>query len=306
MPMLHVQPRDALARAARDREMHQPPMFPGRQVAAHTWTQCVNYYERYLGGYAKKTGHLELAGHGAYTLMLDTYYSTERPLPADYASLYRICRAIAKSEQEVVRKVADEFFPAGADGLRHNERADAEIAKAQKRIDAAKVNGKGGGRPPKINPPDNPPGYVPDNPPGAETETQQEPGGPHMVKPPDPRPHALTQKVQSEVGLTPDPGPKASNGRAENDAAKRVLECLNRNAGRKYEPVDANLKPILARMHEGYGERDLCAIATVKSRQWKGNEKMEPYIRPKTLFNATNAANYRAELPANKLEATEK
>ena len=56
-------------------------------------------------------------------------------------------------------------------------------------------------------------------------------------------------------------------------------------------------------IQEGYTERDLCAIAAVKARQWKGNEKMEPYIRPKTLFNATNAANYRAELPANKIEA---
>jgi uncharacterized protein YdaU (DUF1376 family) len=142
----------------------------------------MNYYERYLGGYAKKTGHLELAGHGAYTLMLDTYYSTEKPLPADYAALYRICRAIEKAEQGTVRKVADEFFPVGSDGLRHNERADAEIAKAQKRISTARANGaKAAGH--SGGDPDSDPGGGPKSTPSGP------PSGPHMVKPPDPMHH---------------------------------------------------------------------------------------------------------------------
>lgn len=115
----------------------------------------MNYYERYCGDYARDTAHLELGDHGAYTLMLDTYYSTEKPLPAAYEPLYRICRAMSKLEQASVRKVADEFFPVGADGLRHNKRADADIADAQPRIAAARANGGKGGRPrkkPKTNP----------------------------------------------------------------------------------------------------------------------------------------------------------
>jgi uncharacterized protein YdaU (DUF1376 family) len=107
----------------------------------------VNYYERYCGDYARDTGHLSLQEHGAYTVMLDTYYATETPLPADYKALYRICRAMGAKEQEAVRTVADQFFPLAADGFRHNAKADKLIAEARPRIDAARENGKKGGRP---------------------------------------------------------------------------------------------------------------------------------------------------------------
>jgi len=107
----------------------------------------VNYYERYCGDYGRDTAHLSLAEHGAYTLMLDAYYSMERAFSADYAPLYRICRAMTKLEQAAVKSVADEFFPVGDDGLRHNSRADRDITKALKRINARRANGSKGGRP---------------------------------------------------------------------------------------------------------------------------------------------------------------
>jgi len=107
----------------------------------------VNFYQRFLGDYMRDTMHLSMVEHGAYTLLLDTYYATEKPLPADYDALYRICRAMSKAEREVVKKVADEFFKIGSDGLRHNRRADEEIASAKPKIKAAQENGKKGGRP---------------------------------------------------------------------------------------------------------------------------------------------------------------
>src|SRR6185436_7768871 len=95
----------------------------------------------------RDTMHLSLAEHGAYSLMLDTYYATERPLPQEYDSLYRICRAMSRAEQEAVRSVAEQFFKVSDDGLRHNNRADEEIAQAIPKIKAAQENGKRGGRP---------------------------------------------------------------------------------------------------------------------------------------------------------------
>lgn len=109
----------------------------------------MNYYRRYMGDYAKKTASLSLAEHGAYSLLLDECYSTERPLPGDHESLFRLCRAMTKVEQEAVRRVADRFFPVGADGQRRNPRADEELAIAQPAITAAKTNGVKGGRPRK-------------------------------------------------------------------------------------------------------------------------------------------------------------
>jgi uncharacterized protein YdaU (DUF1376 family) len=108
----------------------------------------MNYYERYCGDYQRDTAHLSLAEHGAYTMLLDTYFSVEKALPSDLPSLYRVCRAMTRLEQQAVKSVAEQFFPVSAvDGFRHNQRADREIAKARPKIEAARANGRKGGRP---------------------------------------------------------------------------------------------------------------------------------------------------------------
>jgi uncharacterized protein YdaU (DUF1376 family) len=128
----------------------------------------VNYYQRYCGDYAKKTARLTLIQHGAYTLLLDEYYSTEQPLPADLGELNRICRAMTKAEQEAVKFVAEKFFQVAADGMRHNQRADEMIEAARPAMEASRSNGKKGGRPRK-------------NPSGSDLgnlkETQEKPSG---------------------------------------------------------------------------------------------------------------------------------
>lgn len=121
----------------------------------------MNYYERHLGDYAKDTGHLSILEHGVYTLLLDRYYSTEAPIPAD--QVYRLARARSDDEKNAVDVVLTEFFEL-VDGAWRNTRADEEIIKAAVRIDAAKANGSKGGRPKK-------------NPMGSENETQQKPTG---------------------------------------------------------------------------------------------------------------------------------
>ncbi|MDE2468616.1 MAG: YdaU family protein [Bradyrhizobium sp.] len=117
----------------------------------------MNYYERHLGDYARDAGHLPMIEHGAYTVLLDRYYSTEQPIAADQA--YRIARASSKTERAAVDAVLRDFFVL-QDGSWHNRRADAEIAKAQTKIKAARENGKRGGRPK-----------------GNQDETQQKPTG---------------------------------------------------------------------------------------------------------------------------------
>lgn len=91
----------------------------------------MNWYPRYFGDYMKKTSHLSLAEHGAYVVLLDHYYGTEQPLQADVTALIRVCRAFDQAEQKAVESVCNQFFPIGLDGLRHNKRADAEIAKGR-------------------------------------------------------------------------------------------------------------------------------------------------------------------------------
>lgn len=147
----------------------------------------MNFYPRFPGDYAKKTARLSLAEHGAYTLLLDEVYSTEEALPADADELCRICRALTKEERAAVIKVAEKFFPVGSDGLRHNERAEEEIAQARPKIDAAKANGKKGGRPKKQTQ-QKPTGFSesnqPGNPPNNPVETQSQ-SSPHPHPEPD-------------------------------------------------------------------------------------------------------------------------
>lgn len=87
----------------------------------------MNYYERHLGDYAKDAGHLSLVEHGAYTLLLDRYYSTEAAIPK--ADIYRVCRAVTKAEKDAVQTVLREFFHLHGEVYRHN-RCEEEIARA--------------------------------------------------------------------------------------------------------------------------------------------------------------------------------
>ena len=153
----------------------------------------MNYFEFYVGDYARDTRHCSLAEHGAFLMLLSAYYATEKPLPADYVALYRICSAMAPEEQAAVRSVADAFFPVAADGLRHNARADIEIPKALARIEKARTNGKRGGRPPK-EPSGNPAGFDPVNRNGTQPLTEPLTG----IEPAGKAPHTPYTKQEQE------------------------------------------------------------------------------------------------------------
>lgn len=76
-----------------------------------------------------------------------------------------------------------------------------------------------------------------------------------------------------------------------------VLSYLNRVTGRNYRPVPATIKPIIARLKEGFTLGDCMDVIDVKNAQWGKDPKMQGYLRPKTLFGAENFANYHGEIP---------
>ena len=176
----------------------------------------MNYFELYPGDYRRDTARLSLAEHGAYLLLMADYYASEQPLPADLPALYRIVGAQGAAEQRAVRSVADQYFPVAEDGLRHNARADREIAKAQKRIHAARQNGAKGGRKtePKRNPPANPLG----TPAGTQWGGQQ---GTHSGEALQ-TPHAIHQVPSDTSSSSGD----SSNARARTDDDEADLAGL--------------------------------------------------------------------------------
>lgn len=98
-------------------------------------------------------------------------------------------------------------------------------------------------------------------------------------------------------GSAPDVDPpKARNGHHYLASARSVLQFLNEKTGRRYQPVDANLRLIVARFREGTTEQQLRQVVAKKCREWTGNEKMETYLRPATLFNREKCAQYVGEL----------
>lgn len=86
----------------------------------------MNYYPFHIGDYVSATRHLTWAEDAAYRRLLDTYYTTEKPLPADLRAVCRLVLANTDEQREAVRVVLDEFFELTDFGW-INTRADAEI-----------------------------------------------------------------------------------------------------------------------------------------------------------------------------------
>lgn len=92
----------------------------------------MKFYQHWIGDYQKATRRLSMLEHGAYRLLLDEYYSTETPLPANAMQLHRICMAFAYEEQEAVHSVLDKFFTLTDEGYIH-DRVEDEIEKSHKK-----------------------------------------------------------------------------------------------------------------------------------------------------------------------------
>lgn len=139
----------------------------------------MNFYKRYVGDYARDTAHLSLIEHGAYNVILDTYYATGKPMPADKTEVYRIAKAITAAERKAVDRVLDMFFPVNGDGTRHNRRADKEIEKWEVIAEHNRSVGGKGGRPRKTrdhNPDDNPDANPSGNPEETRRVSKTKPG----------------------------------------------------------------------------------------------------------------------------------
>jgi uncharacterized protein YdaU (DUF1376 family) len=106
----------------------------------------VNYFELHIVDYQRKTAHLTLAEHGAYSLMLQTFYATERPLPADRKVLHRLLRADSSMERQAIDSIVAQFWIQTDEGLT-NKRAQEVLQKYNRWVSQQKANGSKGGRP---------------------------------------------------------------------------------------------------------------------------------------------------------------
>ncbi len=88
--------------------------------------------------------------------------------------------------------------------------------------------------------------------------------------------------------------PHADNG---SDPARSLLDFLNKKTGRNYRPVATTLGLIRSRLRSGATPDQMRAVIAVKCREWRDGE-LAIYLRPSTLFRASNFESYLGQLPA--------
>lgn len=181
----------------------------------------MNWYKRYLGDYMSKTAHLSLMEQGAYNVLLDHCYSTEKSLPADHEHCYRIARAFTKDERAAVDTVLQQFFRLTEDGY-INGRVKKELGKASEQAEINKANGKRGGRPRKSEEEPN------ENPSGFEEETDTK-GTTRLPDYQTPDTKTSTPPDTKDAGTMPAP---KSNGKAKTtDLWEAYSEAYQRRYG---------------------------------------------------------------------------
>lgn len=110
-------------------------------------------------------------------------------------------------------------------------------------------------------------------------------------------PDLVKQKRTTPDKQNTTPSSSTSSSSSENTAAARgILDYLNQATGKAYRPVRANIDLIAARLKEGATVEDCHAVVNAKVADWKDDATWSGYLRPATLFNAKNFANYVGQL----------
>jgi len=116
----------------------------------------MHYYKFVINEWALHTSHLQPAEESVYFRLLNHYYDSEKPIPAETESVIRRLRLTGC--ESIVTLILQEFFVLQEDGW-HNKRCDEEIAKYHAKAEVNRKIGKLGGRPKKSE------SVISDNPP---------------------------------------------------------------------------------------------------------------------------------------------
>lgn len=249
----------------------------------------MNYYPHHIGDFNSATRHLTRVERSLYRDLIELYYDTEQPLPADdFDRLARRVIAINDEEKEALQFVLDEFFVLDGDLYRH-ARCDEEIAKYQAQLDAKSRAGKASAksRQAKKRALKTAKRTEDERISNIDTSTNEQEMNTCSTH------EQLTKNQEPRTNITTL---SSKPDRVSKKDAVEVLDYLNSKAGRSYRHVDTNLKMIAARLQDGVTVEDCKAVINAKVSQWGVDEKMSEYLRPATLFNRTNFEQYLGQL----------
>lgn len=86
------------------------------------------------------------------------------------------------------------------------------------------------------------------------------------------------------------------SGKPDAAEAKEILDHLNTATGSSYRHVESNLKLVRDRLKSGATLEQCKAVIDAKVGQWGNDPKMAEYLRPTTLFRASNFEQYLGQL----------
>lgn len=117
---------------------------------------------------------------------------------------------------------------------------------------------------------------------GGQAESKQE-----LKQKPTPYPYpSLSPKSKNKRPLS---------GSDKPDPADEILTYLNSKTGNKYRPEKSNLALIQARLASATVEQ-IQAVIDAKVTEWRADPKMRKFLRPSTLFRATNFEQYLGQV----------
>ena len=97
--------------------------------------------------------------------------------------------------------------------------------------------------------------------------------------------NSIDSVIYGKSGGRPRKQQTQSTGRtASSEQVKAIIDYLNEKTGKNYRATsDRAIKPINARINEGYALDDFYKVIDVKTAEWLGSDA-EQWLRPETLF----------------------
>ena len=82
------------------------------------------------------------------------------------------------------------------------------------------------------------------------------------------------------------------------DKVKYIVEHLNEKAGKQFRPTSKETQShIQARMNDGFKVEDFITVIDKMCAKWKGDAKMNDYLRPSTLFGTKFESYLNTSVP---------
>lgn len=106
------------------------------------------------------------------------------------------------------------------------------------------------------------------------------------------------EKRREEVINTLSGKPDAEH--ADLMQAKEAIDYLNEKTNSGFQKVETNLRMVRARLAEGFSIEVVKSVIDRQVERWGSDPKMSEYLRPKTLFAASNFASYAGQITAKR------